>query len=394
MGSVIARAIALVVLVVVAAPLAHAQPTDPKQQARAAFGRAVAAEGRDDWRAAIVEYDEAYRLAPHPDVLYNLAAVYERIAEARAAAEHYQRYLDTKDDATDRVKVERKITALRSRPSKIAITTTPAGALVIVDGQRKGPAPVELTLGAGSHQLVAEAAGAKISRTIVVEYGEPQAITLPVVVARGTLVVTSNVAGASIVVDGNPVGVAPWRGALDAGRHIVVVSAPGYTTVERTVDVPGDGTAQIIGALGRPLGHVEPSASRGTVGLFGADLGSFRSIGIISTIYYGYRSGGRHLEGDAGMQFGAVQIGFTAKARAYVFTGRVRPYLGVTIGYGGASSTVHAVGGLMLADLPYGRAQLDLFVEAGFGTGVHDAERKTFVPIIAGLSAHLGTAKP
>lgn len=343
---------------------------------------------------AIVEYLEAYRLAPHPDVLYNLAAVYERTAELRAAADSYQRYLDTKDHASDRPKVERKIAGLRARPSKVAIATTPTGATVIVDGDRKGRGPLELTLGAGPHQLVAESAGARVTRTITLAYGEPLAITLPVVVERGTLVVTSNVGGANIAVDGTRVGVAPWSGALDAGRHVVVVTAPGYTTVERTVEVPADGTTQIMGGLGRPLGYVEPPSPGATAGVFGFDVGAFTTIGFVSTVYYGYRTAGRHLEGCVGTQFGAVGVGFAAKGRGYLLTGRLRPYVEVALGFGQLAQTAHVAGGLMLADVPVGRAGLDLFVEAGLGSGNHDAARTQFIPILGGVSVHFGATKP
>lgn len=369
---------------------AHA---DDRDAARAAFVRAVAAENRSDWRDAIAEYEEAYRLAPHPDVLYNLAGVYERLAERRSAAEHYRRYLDDKPDAADRKKVERKIAELRDRPSRVTVTTEPAGAIVIIDGERRGPAPIELNLGAGTHQLVAEHAGANVRRTVALEYGEPLTIVLPVVVARGTLVVTSNVVGAQVMVDGAEVGTAPWTGALDAGRHVVVVTAAGYTTVERTVDVPAEGTAQITGGLGRPLGWVEPPTARGRMGLFGFDAGSFMAIGYTTSILYGYRTPGRRADGAIGAQFGAAGVGFTVKGRAYLATGKVRPYVGAALGLVSLAQTSHAVGGLMFADLPAGLVEVDVFVEGGVGYGKHEEVGKLYFPVLAGLTAHLPSGK-
>lgn len=378
-----------------AAPSARAQSDDARKAARAAFGRALAAENRDDWRSAIVEYQEAYRLAPHPDVLYNIGAVYERLGELRAAAEQYQQYLDTKDAAADRAKVEKKIAALMARPSKVKITTTPPGATITVDGVGKGDAPVELTLSAGRHEIVAEAGEARASRAIELGYGEPLAVPLRVVAGRGTLVVTSNAPGAKVTVDGALVGVAPWNGALPAGRHVVVVSATGYTTVERTVDVPADGTAQITGALGRPIGYVDPEP-RGTALVIGGDLGVLGDIGLVSTLYYGYRSERRYLEGGLGVVLGETGLGFAVVGRVYALTGRIRPYLGVHAGGGGSTQILHATGGLMLADLALGKAGIDLFVEAGYGlahrTTGDDSLR--FVPILAGLSLHVARVAP
>jgi hypothetical protein len=171
----------------------------------------------------------------------------------------------------------------------------------------------------------------------------------------------------------------------------VIVSAPGYTTVERTVDVPSDGTAQINGGLGRPLGFVEPPSNRGATVLLGFDAGTFRGVGIATTIYYGYRAQSRRFELGLGTQIGAapIGVGFAAVGRGFFVTGRVRPYVELQIGLAGATQSAHAAGGLMLADLPIGRAGLDLFIEAGIGAGTFAGERHVFIPILAGFSTHL-----
>jgi hypothetical protein len=273
----------------------------------------------------------------------------------------------------------------------VAIATTPGGATVIVDGERKGHAPLELSLAAGTHQIVAEAGGARATRSITVEYGEPLAVTLRVVSGRGTLVVTSNVTGAMIAIDGVAVGAAPWTGPVAAGRHSVIVSAPGYTAVERAVEVPADGTAQVMGSLGRPLGYVEPPAADSPSVLLGIDAGKFEPLGVVTTIYYGYRSGSRRFEGGLGTLIGGtgIGVGFAVVTRGYLATGRVRPYVELQLVASGAAQTVHVAGGLMIAGLPLGRGGVDFFVEGGLGSGNFAGEREVFVPILAGISMHL-----
>lgn len=262
-----------------------------------------------------------------------------------------------------------------------------------IDGERRGAAPIDLTVAAGTHELVAEHGGRRSTRSVSLEYGEPLAVSLAIAEAQGVLVVTSNVPGASIIVDGTPVGYAPWSGPLPAGTHAVVVSAPGYATTERTVEVPADGSAQVNGALGRPLGWVEPMTSKGRMGLFGFDAGAFANIGVQGAVFYGYRTPGRHLDGLLGMQFGAQGVGFAGKGRFYITTGKVRPYVGVGIGIVSLAQTMHAVGGIAIADLGAGLFEVDLFVEGGAGSGNVDSEQVAFFPILAGLIMHLPSAR-
>jgi hypothetical protein len=51
------------------------------------------------------------------------------------------------------------------------------------------------------------------------------------------LVVEGRPEGAMVVVDGTPVGVLPYRGAIAAGRHQVRVRLRGFQSIDRTVDV-------------------------------------------------------------------------------------------------------------------------------------------------------------
>ncbi len=371
-----------------AAGAARAQPTDEARAAAgAAFKRAVAAEKRQDWRVAIREYQAAYDLSPHPDVLYNIAAVHERIGEARAAAGFYQRYLDGSPAAPDRAKVVGKLAELRARPAEVQITSDPVGADVAIDGQARGQAPLTVTLDGGSHQVVVVAGAARRSMVVAIEYGERQDLALTLRAGEGTLVVDSNAPQATVTIDGQPVGTTPWRGAVGAGTHTLVVSAPGFTTTERSVEVPADGTARIQAALGRPIGWVEPTpASRATTPVIlesGAYLGRGWTVGLM----IGYRTAGQHLEVASGIAFGSVGFGWALRGRAFALTGPVRPYLvgGVNYGFAG-DATAQIGGGLMIAGSRSGPLRIDYFIESGYGVGKDADGGYEFVPIIGGLT--------
>lgn len=385
-----------VLAVAATTPPAFAQP-DNRAKPREAFARAVAAEERKDWQTAVDEYLEAYRLAPHPDVLFNIAVDYEKLGELRQAATYYNRYLQDAPAAPDRAKVERTVEALRRRPSQVTIESAPAGAVIIVDGERQGRAPVVLKLAGGQHQIVAEHTGATATRVVAVEYAEPAAITLAVG-GEGTLVVGSNEAGATVRIDGAPVGVTPWSGALPPGRHVVIVEKAGFTTVERVVEVPPDGTAQITAGMVHPLGYVEPATPARSVGILlglgaGAPLVSGGELGFELT--FGWRSSGRHADAFTGLAFGQGGVGYAVGARVYVLTGRVRPYLGVGAGLVTNNSNARAVGGLMLADLGAGRTAWDVHVEGGVASALSDqSERVTGGFVLAGAIWHLRTGTP
>ncbi|MBZ0234193.1 MAG: PEGA domain-containing protein, partial [Deltaproteobacteria bacterium] len=385
-----------IIALLVWASVAHAQP-DNRARAKAAFARAVDAEERQDWRTAVDEYLTAYELAPHPDVLFNVATVYERLNELRQAATYYRRYLQDAPDAPDRAKVERTIEALRKKPSAVTIESAPAGAVIIVDGERKGRAPLELKLPGGEHHVVAEHSGTTAQRRITVEYAEPAAITLAVG-GNGTLVVTSNEAGAVVRLDGNQVGVTPFTGVVAPGRHTIVVEKPGFTTVERVVEVPPDGTAQITAGMVRPLGFIEPTTPTKNMGiLLGVSTGGAILDGVQEgfDLTFGWRSGGRRADVYTGVAIAGGGVGYSAGGRAYILTGRVRPYLGVGASLVTSNSVARGVGGVMLADLGKGRTAWDVHFEVGVASAPNaSGERVPALFVLTGLIWHLRQEPP
>ncbi len=382
---------ALLVLLAPVATVAHAQP-DNKAKAKAAFKRAVEAEERQDWRTAVDEYLTAYEAMPHPDVLFNVATAYEKLNELRQAAAYYGRYLQDAPSAADRAKVERTIDGLRKKPSAVTIESAPVGAMIVVDGERKGRAPIELKLPGGQHQIVAEHSGTTSTRQITVEFAEPAAILLAVG-GNGTLVVSSNEAGATVRLDGNPVGVTPYTGGVTPGRHIIVVEKVGFTTVERVVDVPPDGTAQITAGMVRPLGYIQPKTDQKNLGiLLGGDSGGTLVDGVPLSfdLTFGWRSAGKHADIYTGIAFGGGGVGYAFGLRLFVMTGRVRPYLGAGASLVTGASNARGVGGFMIADLGKGRTAWDVHFEVGAASAQNASDERVTGPfVLAGVVWHL-----
>lgn len=85
------------------------------QEARTFFLRGVALYRQRHYEAAMQAFIAAYRFAPLPEVLYNLAVTAERLGSRRDALDYYREYLRLRPDAPDRGHVEREIERLRAR---------------------------------------------------------------------------------------------------------------------------------------------------------------------------------------------------------------------------------------------------------------------------------------
>jgi tetratricopeptide (TPR) repeat protein len=68
-----------------------------------------------DFRAALREFETAYRYAERPSLLYNIAQCWDRLGDVAKTIEHLERYLTTVPDAPDRSAVESWLANLRTR---------------------------------------------------------------------------------------------------------------------------------------------------------------------------------------------------------------------------------------------------------------------------------------
>ncbi|MGH9142381.1 MAG: PEGA domain-containing protein, partial [Vicinamibacterales bacterium] len=134
---------------------------------------------------------------------------------------------------------------------QLAVVSDPAGADVIIDGQRRGIAPLTLSLPAGTHalQLTRDAVTRNFSVTIkpgaeVMHHVDLEA--RPAIPDVGQLQVTSDPSGARVTVDGQPRGVTPASIAdIAAGQHTVLIHGDSGT-VQRLVIIQRGETASLV----------------------------------------------------------------------------------------------------------------------------------------------------
>jgi hypothetical protein len=118
------------------------------QEGVRAFSEARYADAMRYFRAA-------YRLGGPASELWNIARSKERLDDPEGAVTAIEEYLALRDlSPQDRAEAEHELRALRTRPSTLTVTTTPAGAVVTVDGkQTVGPTPLSVEVAAGAHTI-------------------------------------------------------------------------------------------------------------------------------------------------------------------------------------------------------------------------------------------------
>ncbi len=240
---------------------------------------------------------------------------------------------------------------MNAPPLPVSITVTGAsGATVVIDGGEAHAAPyVTSTISAGVHSVIVHAEGyddvsftcnntsgttdeQDCSRQIELS---AQAVPLHVTLTHPVE------GGATVTIDDQEVGQAPYEGRLTVGNHIIQVSAIGHETYRRqlVVDLGGGDVnidadlvdssvaasagATTHSALPTPVGHPWVDASLGYPYLLEARLG----IGIHELFDAGFaiRTFGRLTEFEGRVRFGARvirQIALGAQAR---FGGGIGP---------------------------------------------------------------------
>lgn len=103
-----------VVLCLLAASVASAQPDEPEDEAKRLFtsGRAAFEQGR--FEDALHDFEASYASSGRAQLLYNIAQCHDRMRKDRAAIDAFERYLAAAPDADNRAAVEARLALLRA----------------------------------------------------------------------------------------------------------------------------------------------------------------------------------------------------------------------------------------------------------------------------------------
>jgi hypothetical protein len=148
------------------------------------FQQGVQLYQEEAYRAALVEFQRAYAIAPDYRLLYNIGQTKLRLQDYLGSVQSYETYLAEggREIAADRRgQVESALSSLRSRVGRIGVSANRDGAEVFVDDVRAGvtPLPGSVAVNVGSHRVLARTRdGASEVKIVEVAGGDVMEVTL------------------------------------------------------------------------------------------------------------------------------------------------------------------------------------------------------------------------
>lgn len=210
-------------------------------------GNAAFKAGR--YKEAATLFRQAFEIDPRGNLLYNVAVCYEKAGDKVVALKFYEQYISAVPGAPNRPQVQRHIVALKASLAdkyvEIEITTAPPKAYVFVDTKAQGTlgaTPITFKLLPGSYTLMIEREGYEsIREPLEVVEGNPAKLEFKMLDSAkvGSVRLRIPEKGASVIVDGESVGISPLKDPLrlPQGPHEISVLKPGFTPWKKNVNV-------------------------------------------------------------------------------------------------------------------------------------------------------------
>lgn len=237
-------------------------------QAKEHFFFGVQAYEAGQYRAAVAAFEEAYRVQPHPGMLFSCGqalrrqyALDHRRDDLRRAIGYYRRYVEQvkqggrfAEAAAALAELEPLASALGEEQPEELTAETPdqpkrqgvimvwskvKRAVATLDGGKPVAMPLSATVEPGKHKLTITAEGyVTEEQDVMVAPGGSYAAQIPLVAKPARLTIDGP-NGAEIFVDGRSVGELPTSAALEpaAGRRQVAVMRNGYQPFVTGIDL-------------------------------------------------------------------------------------------------------------------------------------------------------------
>lgn len=248
------------------------------KRAAVAFEAALEAFQNGDFETARQRYEEAYRLAPHPNTLYNLALACERLLDYDAAIAAFKRFLGepllqdreaARLQETRRLLAERSLRRLSSMPARVSLSAVPDPVLAIVTplAEEAGPGakgaasekndkstgdtsrcetPCIMTVPAGRYRLRMQRDG-YFSEESEFEAHIGQALLISRQLRpRPRRIEIASQPRARLYLDDRLLGETPYAGDVALGNHRLRLERRFYLTEQHPLDVwPGPGKSPL-----------------------------------------------------------------------------------------------------------------------------------------------------
>jgi hypothetical protein len=227
----------------VSAPGASAEEAK-LQEAKELFRRGNAMRKAGALEGALELFLRSRALVPSVANTQNAAVMLDDLGRHDEALELYEALLvEFAERLTDedRRGVAAALGALQERVGGVFVSANVEGA-VIIDGRRRGTLPLSrpVRLLAGEHRVLVLRDGyapAEATATVVPGKTAVLDLRLEALASAGRLAVNDETGApeAEVLVDGAPVGFAPWAGQLAPGRHLVSLRGKELGTAPREV---------------------------------------------------------------------------------------------------------------------------------------------------------------
>jgi formylglycine-generating enzyme required for sulfatase activity len=150
---------------------------------------------------------------------------------------------------------------LRPSDGQLTLTSEPAGATVSIDDEYRGQTPLEIELAPGvDHQISVSKTGYDTAGdTLRLESGRSREIHVSLDARYGEIEISSEPAGAELIVDGEAVGTANQTLRLTATPHVIEVRKEGFESHRQSL-TPRPGFPQVVQVTLRTAEQVRQAA--------------------------------------------------------------------------------------------------------------------------------------
>ena len=130
------------------------------------------------------------------------------------------------------------VSTAEAAPSTLLISSIPTGARVFVNNQYAGSAPMEQVVRPGSYTVRLEAEGfTSLTETVDVSDGAEQRLQFTLEPEEQALTITSEPAGARVLLNGFEAGTTPYTGSFPPGFVTLRLELEGYDPIEEAIDI-------------------------------------------------------------------------------------------------------------------------------------------------------------
>ena len=270
-----------------------------------------------DMASALEQFLRSRAIVPSVPNTMNAAICLDRLDRADEALDLYAQLLTEfagKVDEDDKRAVSQSMASLRRRVGSVDVAANVDGTLII-DGRKRGQLPLTgpVRVLPGKHAVrVLKDGYAPAEARVEVKIGENVVVDLKLeaLAASGRLSVVDDAGatGLEVVVDGAPVGPAPWEGVLAPGRHVVLLRGRAVGTAPTVANVVV-GQVVPLHLRSQPLGapiRLDPEPATATLTIDGVVLGKGAWEGrlplgthLVESADEGYITAHTHLDGAA-----------------------------------------------------------------------------------------------